>query len=67
MPARNPYLEILQSTIDASIWMLPTTGQRQQVERKIFEFKDNGADSLSKPLNSQLYRMFKDLIHMNEI
>src|SRR6266487_1744312 len=46
--------------------------QRQQVDRKVFEFedipsKDNGADGLSKPLGPQLYRTFKDLIHMNEI
>ena len=46
--------------------------QRQQVERKALEFedipsKDNGADSLTKPLARQLYRTFKDLIHMNEI
>ena len=46
--------------------------QWQQVEQKIFEFediasKDNEADRLSKPLDPQLYRTFKDLIHMNEI
>jgi hypothetical protein len=46
--------------------------QRQQIERKIFEFEDipskeNGADGLTKPLAKQLYRTFKDLIHMNEI
>ena len=46
--------------------------QRQQIEWKIFEFedipsKDNGANSLTKPLARQLYRTFKDLIHMNEI
>ena len=46
--------------------------QRQQVDRKVFEFedipsKDNGADGLTKPFGPQLYRTFKDLIHMNEI
>ena len=46
--------------------------QRQQVDRKVFEFedilsKDNGADGLTKSFGPQLYRMFKDLIHMNEI
>ena len=46
--------------------------QRQQVERKALQFEDipsakNGADGLTKPLGKQLYRTFKDLIHMNEI
>ena len=46
--------------------------QQQQIEWKIFKFKDiafknNEADRLFKLLDSQLYRMFKDLIHMNEI
>ena len=46
--------------------------QWQQIEWKIFKFedivfKDNEADKLFKLLDSQLYRIFKDLIHMNEI
>ena len=46
--------------------------QWQQIEQKVFEFKDiaskdNEADELFKSLDSQLYRIFKDLIHMNEI
>ena len=46
--------------------------QQQQIDQKIFEFKDisfkdNEADELFKLLDSQLYRTFKDLIHMNEI
>ena len=46
--------------------------QRQQVERKALEFKDipsrnNKANSLIKFLVKQFYRIFKDLIHINEI
>ena len=46
--------------------------QWQQIEQKIFKFEDiafknNEADRLFKLLDSQLYRIFKDLIHMNEI
>ena len=46
--------------------------QQQQIEWKIFEFKNiafknNEADRLFKLLDSQLYRIFKDFIHMNEI
>ena len=46
--------------------------QQQQIEWKIFKFKDivfkdNEVDRLFKLLDSQLYRIFKDLIHMNEI
>ena len=46
--------------------------QRQQVERKAIQFEDipsedNGADGLTKPLATQLYKTFKDLIQMNEI
>ena len=46
--------------------------QQQQIDQKVFKFKDiafkdNEADGLSKLLDSQLYRIFKDLIHMNEI
>ena len=46
--------------------------QWQQIDWKIFKFEDilfknNEADDLIKLFDSQLYRMFKDLIHMNEI
>ena len=46
--------------------------QQQQIEWKIFEFKDilskkNRADRLSKLLAKQLYRIFKDLIYINKI
>jgi hypothetical protein len=45
--------------------------QRQQVERKALHFvdipsKENGADGLTKPQATQLYRTFKDLIRMSE-
>ena len=46
--------------------------QWQQIEWKLLEFeyisfKENAADDLTKFLVMQLYRIFKDLIHMNEI
>jgi hypothetical protein len=46
--------------------------QRQQVERKALRFEnipseEKGADGLTKPLAIQLYRIFKDLIQVNEI
>src|SRR5262249_36584317 len=46
--------------------------QQQQVERRAVQFEDipstkNGADGLTKPLATQLYGTFKDLIHMNKI
>ena len=46
--------------------------QWQQIEWNLLQFeyipsKENAADGLTKPLATQLYRTFKDLIHMNEI
>ena len=46
--------------------------QQQQIEQNLLQFKyisfnENAADNLTKLLVTQLYRIFKDFIHMNEI
>ena len=45
--------------------------QQQQVEQRAIQFEDipsaeNEADSLTKPLATQLFRTFRSLIHMRK-
>ena len=69
---QKSYLWIWHFTSESSVWMLFITDSNSRLNRRYFEFKDisskeNEADSLSKLPSPQLYRMFKNLIHMNEI